>query len=83
MQAVMVRLIASNLNSQQYVSKSALNRVWQRKQMIFISSEFCKRIQESELADVLIVRINTAIESSNKPRLTNYLKTKIDMWFFF
>lgn len=40
-------------------------------------------IQESELADVLIVRINTAIESSNKPRLTNYLKTKIDMWFFF
>lgn len=40
-------------------------------------------IQESELADVLIVRINTDIESSNKPRLINYLKTKIDMWFFF
>lgn len=39
-------------------------------------------IQESELADVLIVRKNTAIESSNKPRLTNYLKTEIDMWFF-
>lgn len=40
-------------------------------------------IQEFELADVLIVRINTAIERSNKPRLINYLKTKIDMWFFF
>lgn len=40
-------------------------------------------IQEFELADVLIVRINTAIESSNKLRLTNYLKTKIDMWFFY
>lgn len=40
-------------------------------------------IQESELADVLIVRINTAIESSNKLRLTNYLKTKIDMCFFY
>lgn len=40
-------------------------------------------IQEFELADVLIVRINTAIESSNKLRFTNYLKTKIDMCFFY
>lgn len=74
--AVMVRIVASCLNSQQYVSKTALYRVWQRKQLKKTNDLHFR----ASTANAISRCFNTAIESSNKPRLTNYLKTPFDMF---
>lgn len=63
-----------------------MHRVWQRKQLrktsdLHFRASSVNAIQKSVLEGVLIVHINAAIKSTNKPRLTNYVKVTIDLFY--